>query len=242
MTAAALRQFMPYGAPELQDAARPNLVRALALSCAIAGVLFATAWSLSLMRGQPVIVVSPIATPRFDIAAPFEPNVLKPPPAIMPKAVIKADPARIVDAVPVPTKDTPANAERTIAGQGETVVEPVRGAIGKGATSDRGEPSDVLPPFGLFVYTDVLPEAIVQPAPVYDELARAAQVEGLVVVYVLVGKNGRVIDARVDAKKHVLLLDASALEAARRWVFSPALTNDKPVAVWVTIPFRFTLR
>src|SRR4029434_4478896 len=29
MTAALLREFMPYGAPDLQDAERPNLVRAL---------------------------------------------------------------------------------------------------------------------------------------------------------------------------------------------------------------------
>src|SRR4029077_7318530 len=49
MTASILRQFMPYGAPDLQEAERPHLVRALALGSAIAISVFALAWSLSLI-------------------------------------------------------------------------------------------------------------------------------------------------------------------------------------------------
>jgi len=28
----------------------------------------------------------------------------------------------------------------------------------------------------------------------------------------------------------------------RQWVFKPALSNNKPVAVWVAVPLKFTLR
>jgi outer membrane biosynthesis protein TonB len=31
----------------------------------------------------------------------------------------------------------------------------------------------------------------------------------------------------------------SACDAAMKWVFKPAIQNDKPVAVWVMIPFIF---
>ena len=30
--------------------------------------------------------------------------------------------------------------------------------------------------------------------------------------------------------------------AVRGWVFKPALSNNRPVAVWVAVPVRFTLR
>jgi outer membrane biosynthesis protein TonB len=32
------------------------------------------------------------------------------------------------------------------------------------------------------------------------------------------------------------------LEAAQRWTFRPGLMNNRPVAVWVSIPFRFRLQ
>jgi protein TonB len=37
------------------------------------------------------------------------------------------------------------------------------------------------------------------------------------------------------------LFDQSALDAAMHWVFTPAVMNNGPVAVWVSIPFRFKL-
>ena len=65
--------------------------------------------------------------------------------------------------------------------------------------------------------------------------------EGLVIVNVLVGKTGRVLDAQLDPKRQVPILNEWALAAARQWVFTPALANGKPVAVWTAIPFHFRL-
>jgi protein TonB len=36
-------------------------------------------------------------------------------------------------------------------------------------------------------------------------------------------------------------LDQSAVEAVRTWRFEPARRGKEPVAVWVTVPVRFTL-
>jgi TonB family protein len=101
-------------------------------------------------------------------------------------------------------------------------------------------PSDEeLPKFGDFVYVDELPEAITKVPPSYPQAAREANVDGTVLVQVLVGKDGRVVDTRVI--KSIPGLDEAAATAARQWVFKPAMAGGKPVAVWVAVPVRFTL-
>jgi protein TonB len=86
---------------------------------------------------------------------------------------------------------------------------------------------------------DELPVArrIVEPA--YPDLAREAQVEGLVVVRARVDSTGRV--DQVEIERSVPLLDQAALDAARKFRFDPARVGRHPVAVWVQLPFRFKL-
>jgi protein TonB len=54
---------------------------------------------------------------------------------------------------------------------------------------------------------------------------------------VLVGKDGRVKNVKVI--RGVTGLNDAAVDAIRRWVFKPALSNNKPVAVWVEVPIDF---
>jgi TonB family protein len=42
--------------------------------------------------------------------------------------------------------------------------------------------------------------------------------------------------------KGLPMLDASAVTAVKQWIFKPALSNNKPVAVWVAVPVRFSLQ
>ena len=58
----------------------------------------------------------------------------------------------------------------------------------------------------------------------------------------LLTDDGRVREARVDERQHVPLLDEAALEAAKKWVFSPAQVNGHAVSVWSAIPFSFRLQ
>ncbi len=62
------------------------------------------------------------------------------------------------------------------------------------------------------------------------------------VAHVLVGRDGRVLDVRIDQGHSVPMLDEAAVRAARQWVFTPAFANGKPVAVWVAVPFNFSLQ
>lgn len=90
-----------------------------------------------------------------------------------------------------------------------------------------------------FVPVEVEPALIELPAPVYPEIARMAGVEGTVVVRVLVGAKGNVLDA-VLLEGPVMLRDA-ALFAARGALYRPALQQNHPVPVWVLQRITFRL-
>ena len=97
--------------------------------------------------------------------------------------------------------------------------------------------SDELPGEGEFVYYEDEPVPVTQVTPKYPEMARDAQVQGRVVLHVLVGKDGRVKNVKVI--RSVKMLDEAAVAAIKQWVFKPALSNNKPVAVWVEVPMDF---
>jgi protein TonB len=92
-----------------------------------------------------------------------------------------------------------------------------------------------------FVVSSTPPVLIRRAMPDYPEMARLAQLEGEVLVHVLVGVDGTVLEAQVASGTHPLL-DRAALAAARRCVFRPGMQREQPVAVWVALPFNFRLR
>lgn len=83
------------------------------------------------------------------------------------------------------------------------------------------------------------PEPVNNPAPEYPEIARKAGITGQVVVEVLVNKEGKV-EAIGNVHGNEVFHEA-AKKAAAKWTFTPAIQNDKPVKVWVSLPFRFQL-
>jgi len=140
-------------------------------------------------------------------------------------------------AVPVPDAEAPP--EQTIASQ-EELAQSTPGVDTEGDKIVVAPPTEEeLPKFGEYVYVEELPEAITKVSPDYPEIAREASVDGTVMVQALVGKDGKVKDTRVV--KSIPMLDASAIAAVKQWVFKPALSNNKPVAVWVAVPVKFTL-
>ena len=90
-------------------------------------------------------------------------------------------------------------------------------------------------------YSEELPVCVTRVVPGYPNMAWEADISGQVVTHLLVGADGRVHDVRVDPHHSVLMLDDAATQAAREFVFIPALVNDHPVAVWVAVPFNFRL-
>lgn len=82
-------------------------------------------------------------------------------------------------------------------------------------------------------------KAIQSPQPPYPAMARAAGIEGAVVVELTVSESGGVQSARAISG-HPLLRDA-AVQAARGWAFSPTMLSGVQVKVVGTIAFDFKL-
>lgn len=79
--------------------------------------------------------------------------------------------------------------------------------------------------------------------PEYPASALRRKVGGVVQVRVLVGTNGKVVDAEIISSPDPLgSLDRAALKAARAWRFQPATRNGVPVQVWYEIPMEFKPR
>jgi hypothetical protein len=104
------------------------------------------------------------------------------------------------------------------------------------------------------VEVDRQPVPLTQVTPVWPAEARRDSAEGRVTLKVLLGPDGRVADVQhlrttVDQRGERLPEQnpyaeafATAAEASvRQWTFSPAVKDDRPVAVWFTVPFRFRL-
>ena len=83
------------------------------------------------------------------------------------------------------------------------------------------------------------PKKIKDVKPVYPEIAQASKVQGIVIMEVIIGKDGTVVDARV--LRSVPLLDQAALDAVRQWEFTPTYLNNVPVEVVMTVTVNFTL-
>lgn len=77
---------------------------------------------------------------------------------------------------------------------------------------------------------------------IYPELARKANVEGSVLVNVLISSKGEVIDSKIIESDN-LLLNNAALDAIRKpGIFKPAYQNNSPVNCWLTIPIKFRIK
>lgn len=235
----ALSQFMPYGAPELLADQDQRMARASALATSLLVLSFV---GLMLVIPRMPIAAPPPEIDETIVELTLPPSIDRPDDAQAP--VEPAAPAQPMDeAVPMPVPDAiapeapvsqPPASGGTADGTGASAPGP-GGAQGEGIVSERD------PVWGVYEPVEELPVLVSSPRAEYTDLARDAGIEGRVVVRMLVGKDGRVKDAVVDPKFSIPILDAIALEAARGSVFTPALNNGHPVAVWVARPYEFRL-
>jgi protein TonB len=87
---------------------------------------------------------------------------------------------------------------------------------------------------------DVAPRALERPAPAYPERARRLGREADREVAVTVGRDGRVLDAKV-VEGHGDEFDREAVAGVRRWRFAPARRGNEAVASRATVTVRFRL-
>ena len=153
----------------------------------------------------------------------------RPPPAVRPVVPIASEDAQVADETTIETTDIdvglddlaapPALAERVVEEKIEVVEEE--------------EPVEIWK-------VEKQPEVLKQVKPDYPEIARKAGIEGRVTVNALVGKDGKV--EKVGEVTGPEVFHEAAQAAALQWEFTPAIQNDRPVKVWVAIPFNFSFR
>ena len=91
-----------------------------------------------------------------------------------------------------------------------------------------------------FYAVEIKPKLLKRVEPIYPEVARKAGIEGQVFVKALVDTNGYVIHVEVLRSTNPVF-EQPAVDAAKKFVFKPGYQRDKPVKVWVAIPFKFKL-
>lgn len=87
----------------------------------------------------------------------------------------------------------------------------------------------------------VRPVLIKKVNPIYPEMARKANIEGIVIVEAIIDKGGKVIDARILKSMGKSGLDEAAIDAVLKWEFTPATLNGVPVSVYMSLTVVFKL-
>lgn len=89
--------------------------------------------------------------------------------------------------------------------------------------------------------SEIKPTYLRNPAPKYPAQARWLGQEGVVVIFVKVGRAGQPLEVSIKQSSGFFLLDDAALKALWRWKFSPAQIGNLPIESNVEIPIRFQL-
>jgi protein TonB len=102
---------------------------------------------------------------------------------------------------------------------------------------------DVAGAGGAFELSDVdsLPQAVVQMRPFYPSNARRRRLEGEVTILFTVNSVGDTEDVRVIDSVPEAVFDEAAIRAVKRWRFTPAIKDERPVAVRVRQLIRFRM-
>lgn len=242
----------PLNADPLFAAARATstLPRPAAMATAVAGVMLAHAGLVGVFLFTPVDA-EPVAPPRplmvsviepepaqrapqsASQATPPAPTVAAPKPVVRksvlaPQPLAEPQPATVntpIIATPVPTQPFEAPAQALPASP------PAQAAT-----------AESVPP--LLAPTAPYPaDYLSNPKPPYPPLSRRMREEGTVRLNVLVNPDGSVARLELAQSSGFPRLDRSALETVQsHWKFEPARQGSNPVAAWVVVPIKFSLR
>ena len=86
-----------------------------------------------------------------------------------------------------------------------------------------------------------MPKVLNQGTPPYTDQAIRARIQGIVILEVVIGVDGKNEPIRI-LKGLGYGLDESAIDEVRRWVFKPAQLNGKPVPFSATVEVQFNLK
>ncbi|MBM7624411.1 energy transducer TonB [Sporohalobacter salinus] len=77
--------------------------------------------------------------------------------------------------------------------------------------------------------------------PVYPEQMKKREIEGKVVLKVLIDHEGQVDKIKIKKSSGYKRLDLAAKKAVTKWRFNPARKNHQKIGSWILVPVRFRL-
>ena len=205
------------------------LVHAMAVAAVVIAPLFATTELPEPHRSSTLVVPRPVTIADPDV--PKERTK-----AVEPRSEIEAPVAAAPLVVPTGISDPPPD----LSIGGDASPFPL---VWPGGNVDGGDP--VPPPPARnepprHVGGVIRPPAkTVHVSPVYPAIARAAKVQGTVILEAVISTTGHVENVRI--LRSVQLLDDAAVEAVRQWRFTPTFLNGEPIPVVMTVTVTFTL-
>ncbi len=214
-------------------------------------VLLHTAAALALVV-VPLLTSDAIPEPQSGVRAflvePMSVPPPPPPPAARPAAAPRVTPKphpqqqAFVAPVEVPTEITPEQA-LDLGGDDTGSPDGVDGGVPGGVVGGIvGGLPDAPPPPATPVRVGGgvrEPRRVSAVPPVYPDLAVKARMQGTVVVEATINERGRVVN--VSLVQGAPLLTDAALEAVKKWVYTPTLVNGVPTPVIMTVTVHFRL-
>ena len=97
-------------------------------------------------------------------------------------------------------------------------------------------------PLGKQIIREARPLYRSNPPPKYPTVARRRGFQGNVVLEVLVGPVGNVIELHVLSSSGYPILDRAAKSSVKNWTFEPGMRGQEKVEMWVRVPIRFELK
>ena len=188
--------------------------------------------------GEPAVE----ALPKPSAALPAAPSLSKAP--LQNAAKLEKTPIQLLGngagSAPIQNADPPAALNKSRL-EKDPIAPPIVADLQPSAQGLGGIISDrpALPSLDIKVSQGVTEGKLVhEVSPVYPVLARSERIAGSVVLDASIGEDGRVL--RLKAISGAPTLVSAAIDAVKRWRYSPSLLNGKPVAVKreITVIFK----
>ena len=247
----------PYGALELKQYINKSTIRGFLITTSLLLLFLIFKLISSSTETQTEVQLAPVPITQIDITEPpVDDSDVPPPPPPPPASMVGSGPAsRAGNPTPIPDAEIAPDLKEFASfdemhhassiggdGLGEDVFSE---NIEWGDEQVEVETREAEPEPDEFIPVEKQPGmdlAELQKLVQYPKLAKEAGVEGKVVVKALIDKSGAVKKTLIVDSDNSLLNQA-AIDAIKNYKkFTPALQNNAPVMVWVSIPIRFRLR
>jgi TonB family protein len=100
-------------------------------------------------------------------------------------------------------------------------------------------PRDIKKPGNVTQQVFESPKVIYKTEPIYPAAAIRQNASGLVCLCLRINNRGEVDSVRLKTSSGFTILDSAAVDYASKLRFSPALSNNKPVPIWMEWEFNY---